>query len=220
MTTLAAIEVSRWYLAGFFLVVAGFYTVRLLLARHKTGFSHVTHGRRGTLHWWLALTFRVFRVTILGLMVARVPWPQLDAYLLPCPALMTAPLVIAGDVLLAVSFGFVLYCNDFMGKAWRSGIPESGAPPLITDGPFRWSRNPMFLGIQCAQFAYFLALPSVFTFLCLVVGVAVIQIQRRLEERHLAAVFGQAYQDYCEQTPRWLRLLPPLASVASSRPSA
>ena len=220
MTTALAIEITRWYLAGFFLFVAGFYTSRLLLARLRRGSSLVTYGRPGSLHWWLSLTFRVFRITILGLMVARVPWSGVDAMLLPCPALLIAPIVIAGDILLAASFGFVLYCHAFMGEAWRSGIAEADLPPLITNGPFRWSRNPTFLGIQGAQLGFFLALPSVFTFICLVVGVTVMQLQVRLEERHLAAAFGQAYRDYCDRTPRWFRLLPARACMTSFRPSA
>ena len=219
MTTPAAIEITRWYLAGFFLFVAGFYGCRLLLARFVGRQPRVTYGRPGTQHWWLSLTFRVFRSLILGLMIARIPWPGLDSLLLPCPALMIAPVIIAGDILLASSFGFVIYCNLFMGKAWRSGVPESRIPPLITDGPFRCSRNPAFLGVQAAQLGFFLALPSVFTFVCLVVGVAVIQMQVRLEERHLAATFGRAYQRYRETTPRWLRIMPCLADAASSRPS-
>ena len=133
---------------------------------------------------------------------------------------MIAPVIIAGNILLASSFGFVIYCNVFMGRAWRSGVPDSQIPPLITDGPFRWSRNPAFLGVQAAQFGFFLALPSVFTFVCLLVGVTVIQMQVRLEERHLAATFGQAYERYKGGTPRWLGVTPCPADAAPSRPSA
>ena len=213
------IEATRWYLAGFFLFVAGFYGCRLLLARQRQGFSCVTYGRPGTLHWGLSLNFRVFRAAILILMVARVPWPSLDAFLLTCPPMTIAPVILAGNILITAGFGFVLYCQAFMGRAWRSGIPEEAVPPLITDGPFQWSRNPIFLGIQCGQLGFFLALPSVFTFVCLVVGVTVIQMQVRLEERHLATTFGEAYRRYQDATPRWLRLSPNSSDTAASNPS-
>jgi protein-S-isoprenylcysteine O-methyltransferase Ste14 len=62
----------------------------------------------------------------------------------------------------------------------------------------------MFLLIQLAQFGFFLSLPSVFTLVCLVVGMAAIHAQARLEERHLAAHHGEAYRRYRETTPRWL----------------
>ena len=220
MTTAAALEITRWYLAGFFLLVAGFYTVRLVVPRLRSGIRYVTHGRAGTLHWWLYLTFRVFRVTILAAMILRVPWPAFDSYLVPFSALTAAPLMIAGDILLATGFGFVLYCHAFMAEAWRSGIPQGQAPRLITDGPFRWSRNPIFLGVQVAQVGFFLAFPSLFTAVCLFVGLAVIQMQVRLEERHLTTAMGPAYRTYCHETTRWLRIRPAPAVATSSGPPA
>ncbi len=208
MTTQAAIEISRWYLAGFFLFVAGVYLLRLVLARRGPVQRHVNYGPPGSIHWWLSLSFRVFRVTILGVFLARVSWPEMDVGLVPFPSFTSATTVIAGDVLLAACFGLVIYCNLYLGAAWRSGIPEGKPPSLITDGPFAWSRNPTFLGVQGAQLGLFLTFPSLFTLICLAAGWFVIQVQVRLEERHLAATVGPAYQAYCDETPRWLRLWP------------
>jgi protein-S-isoprenylcysteine O-methyltransferase Ste14 len=62
----------------------------------------------------------------------------------------------------------------------------------------------MFLLIQAAQVGFLLSLPSVFTLVCLLVGMVAIHAQARLEERHLEARHGEAYARYRAKTPRWL----------------
>jgi protein-S-isoprenylcysteine O-methyltransferase Ste14 len=93
-----------------------------------------------------------------------------------------------------------------MAKGWRSGIDETDDHPLITSGPFAISRNPMFVLIQLGQLGLFLSLPSVFTLVCLVVGILVIRSQVRLEEVELQRRHGVAYVDYCRRVPRWFAL--------------
>ncbi|MBK6705644.1 MAG: hypothetical protein IPG56_19020 [Caulobacteraceae bacterium] len=34
-----------------------------------------------------------------------------------------------------------------MGASWRIGVPASGPGPLVARGLFRWSRNPIFVGM-------------------------------------------------------------------------
>ena len=51
---------------------------------------------------------------------------------------------------------------------------------------------------------FFLALPSVFSLECLLAGVTVLVRQARVEEKALAELFGEAYEAYRRQVPRWL----------------
>jgi len=154
-------------------------------------------------------------------MFGRAVWPGLDSYLLAFPFLMTPAIVFTGLAFLIGGFATALALHFGMGAAWRSGLANEGpAPALITEGPFAWTRNPMFLVVQAAQLGLFLAFPSGFTLVCLLVGVAVLHLQVRLEEAHLLAVHGQAYRDYCDHTARWIsiRCLPTcaLAGVAAA----
>lgn len=216
-----ALEVARWFLALFFPGVALFYILRLTARRRRLGYSAVSHGVRGSRHWWLAKTFVVFRTGITLAMLGRALWPGLDSYLLAFPFMMTPAIVFTGLAFLIGGFAAALALHFAMGTAWRSGLAIEGrAPALITEGPFTWTRNPMFLAIQAAQVGLFLAFPSGFTLVCLVVGVLVLHLQVRLEEAHLLGVHGQAYRDYCDHTARWIsiRCLPScaLASVAAA----
>jgi protein-S-isoprenylcysteine O-methyltransferase Ste14 len=75
---------------------------------------------------------------------------------------------------------------------------------LLTGGPYNRSRNPVFIAVMLGQFGFFLALPSVFSLVCLIAGVTVLIRQARVEERALADFFGDTYEAYRRRVPRWL----------------
>ena len=91
-----------------------------------------------------------------------------------------------------------------MRQDWRSGIDHDNSRALLTQGPFARSRNPMFLAIMLGQLGLFLALPSLFTLVCLLVGVAMVHAQAIKEEHALNELYGKEYQNYKAQVPRWL----------------
>lgn len=200
------LEISRWFLAAFFSGVALFYTVTILRKKARAGRSPVIRGERGSLHRAIHDTFALFRAAILLVCLARVPYPQVDAWLLPLRWLWHPVVIVSGCFLISASFVAIVWMHRGMGAQWRSGIDEEATDQerLIETGPFAYSRNPMFLCIQAAQLGLFLALPTVFTLVCLIVGVLAIHLQVRLEERHLASRFGEAWQAYAARVPRWI----------------
>lgn len=201
---MTAVAFTRWFLAVYFLAVAAFYTVRILAERARTGASPVFSGTPGTAHFATHTTFRVFRVAILAACCARMAWPGFDTYLGPLPALWHPAVMLLGDALLLASFVTVLCIHFYLGEDWRSGVRPGGEARLITSGPFAVSRNPMMLFVIAAQIGLFLALPSVFTLVCLAAGVWAVLAQVRVEERMLGARYGAAYEAYVDRTPRWL----------------
>lgn len=201
---MAAEAFSRWFLASFFVVVGVFYTVSIVIKNRRAGASPVHFGPRGSRHWLIYATFRAFRAAILLVCLARLAYPRLDAYLVPITPLWLPAVMIGGNVIMLVSFAGLIWIHNIIGEEWRSGIPKGEPRPLITSGPFARSRNPMFLLIQAAQVGFFLSLPSAFSAICLIVGIAAIHGQTRLEEAYLEAHHGGAYTRYKERTPRWL----------------
>ncbi len=199
-----AVDFTRWFLAIYFLVVAAFYTVRILAEKTRTGTSPVFSGTPGTVHFATHMTFRVFRVAILGVCCIRLAWPGFDTYLVPLPVLWLPAVLLMGVVLLLTSFVAVLYVHFYLGEDWRSGTRQGGESRLITLGPYALSRNPMMLLVMAAQIGLFLALPSVFTLICLAAGVWAVRAQVRVEEQMLEARYGAAYEAYANRAPRWL----------------
>jgi protein-S-isoprenylcysteine O-methyltransferase Ste14 len=82
--------------------------------------------------------------------------------------------------------------------------PDQGAERLVTEGPFRFRRNPIYMGdvlilLGLAQLTYNVW----FAILAPVFALAVLKLAILPEERHLEDRFGQAYLDYKERTRRW-----------------
>ena len=62
----------------------------------------------------------------------------------------------------------------------------------------------MMLCVILGQLGLFLALPSLFTLVCLGVGTWAVLSQVGVEEKLLQQRFGEAYTAYKTSTPRWL----------------
>ncbi|HLT13074.1 MAG TPA: isoprenylcysteine carboxylmethyltransferase family protein [Marinobacter sp.] len=192
----------RVFLGVYFLMIGLQFSARTLGLYARMGFSHIHYGGRGRATWWHRHTFNVFRAAILLICIARI-FVEFDAWLGVLPSLYQWPVLLAGALLMMAAFTAVNYLQAYMHDDWRSGIDPEGRGRLLTEGPFARSRNPLFLAVMTGQLGFFLALPSVFSLICLVVGVLVIMRQAREEEKALALRFGEEYVDYCQRVPRW-----------------
>ncbi len=74
---------------------------------------------------------------------------------------------------------------------------------LITEGAFRYSRNPQNLGIGLAGIATALLGDSGLSLVLAVAGIVVFRVYLCFEEKHLARTFGEEYTDYKRRTPRF-----------------
>ena len=90
----------------------------------------------------------------------------------------------------------------------QRGTPFNPARPakaLVTDGPYRFTRNPMYVGMACAYAGAALAAEALWS-LALLPGVLLL-IDRAIiprEEKHLAERFDEEYERYRLRVPRWL----------------
>ncbi|MGV6859074.1 MAG: methyltransferase family protein [bacterium] len=84
-------------------------------------------------------------------------------------------------------------------------MKPANASHLVHTGLYRYTRNPMYLGIAVVLTGWFVHLgslspiigPPLFIFL-------ITHMQIRPEEQALAKVIGQTYLDYKQKVPRWL----------------
>lgn len=76
---------------------------------------------------------------------------------------------------------------------------------IVTAGIYRWTRNPMYLGLALVLLAWGLWLEQVLPLLMLPAFIAwLTRWQIVPEERALAARFGDEYRAYCQQVRRWV----------------
>jgi len=146
----------------------------------------------------------------------KIPWPPLLllagiaagallGVLLPSGIVVPAALQIAGFVLLAIGIAFDLSAIWTMWRARTNILPHKAAGQLITSGPFRLSRNPIYLGNTIALAAMGFAFGNLwYTAAAAIMAILLHRLAIRREEAHLAQRFGQAWQHYAEATSRWL----------------
>jgi len=194
---------ARHFLGIYFLMIGLHYTSTSLGLWRRTGISHIAYGNRGSATWWYRHTFNLFRALILGICLARIVWP-IDPWLGVFPLLYQPAVLLTGIILLLASFALIDYVHAYMHQDWRTGIDTRTRQNLLTEGPFGFSRNPLFMAIILGQIGFFLALPSIFSLVCLIVGSTVIMLQARREETTLLERHGDQYRDYQQRVRRWL----------------
>ncbi|WP_222424390.1 methyltransferase family protein [Ruegeria atlantica] len=194
----------RIYLALFFTFVAVFYSLRILYRMRHDGQVVVFPGQRFSATWWNHFAFRWFRIFIWAICVFRAIEPGVDRYLGMIGPLQHNWLILSGAVCLTLGFGLALAGHFSLGMDWRSGIDRISPSSLRVTDMYRHSRNPAFLGVAFAQFGFFLALPSLFSAVCLVVGVLTLYRQALSEEQHLETIFNSQYRDYRRKVRRWI----------------
>jgi protein-S-isoprenylcysteine O-methyltransferase Ste14 len=110
-----------------------------------------------------------------------------------------------GGLLVGTGAGLVAWAVWTMRKAGTDPRPDRPTATLVTDGPFRYTRNPIYLGFAAIYSGLLMAVGTPWPALFLPVVLALIRagvIER--EERYLAARFGDAFADYTAHVRRWL----------------
>jgi protein-S-isoprenylcysteine O-methyltransferase Ste14 len=105
--------------------------------------------------------------------------------------------------LFLASFLIIAVAQIQMGASWRIGVLKEGPGALVAHGLFRWSRNPIFVGMIGTLIALFLWSPHMGTAAVLAATWTLVLIQVRIEEEALREKHGAAYDDYASKAPRW-----------------
>jgi protein-S-isoprenylcysteine O-methyltransferase Ste14 len=112
---------------------------------------------------------------------------------------------VIGTVLLACGLASMLSGLVTFGRKGTPIIPNRPARTLVQAGPYRYTRNPMYVGLTAAYLGLSIVMNWAWPLVLLPVVLLVLTtavIHR--EEAHLRAVFGSDYEDYCRRVRRWL----------------
>ena len=148
----------------------------------------------------------LFIVVVPGSVAGWIPWyaagsppvaPRANAFL----AALGAAMVVAGWTVL-------LICAREFARAGR-GTPAPYDPPrsLVTSGLYRFTRNPMYVGVVTAIFGQAIWFHSRDAAIYGIAMILAFHVAIRIyEEPRLTRVFGQQYLDYKKSVPRWVGL--------------
>jgi protein-S-isoprenylcysteine O-methyltransferase Ste14 len=110
-----------------------------------------------------------------------------------------------GIILIAAGFCLGLGCGIFFRKLGTNPRPGAKATLIVTKGPFRITRNPMYLSLNIILIGMAILLGTYTPLIVIPVFFFFVHTQFVLkEERLMEEWFGEPYLEYKRKTPRWL----------------
>ena len=123
----------------------------------------------------------------------------------PMPIFVEAVALWPGLALVAMGVGAAIWGRRTMRAAGTNINPALPATAIVTSGPFRFSRNPLYLALTLLYLGLTLAFN---TWWGMVVLVPLLIIMHRgvvlREERYLAQKFGESYRQYRSRVRRYV----------------
>lgn len=112
---------------------------------------------------------------------------------------------VSGIALVAAGLNFIIWARIFFFRTKQNPIPWKPSPELILGGPYRFTRNPMYVGITLVVLGIGLGFNNLWVSLCAPMALLVVHfIAVRPEERYLSDKFGESYRTYLTQVKRYL----------------
>jgi protein-S-isoprenylcysteine O-methyltransferase Ste14 len=107
-------------------------------------------------------------------------------------------LLIGAGILLAAT------CIRYFRKAGTTANPYSATEAISSSGPYRFSRNPMYVSLGFIQFGISLLLNNLWVLVMILPALVVMHYGVILrEERYLEAKFSDQYRQYKNNVRRW-----------------
>ena len=146
------------------------------------------------------------------------PWPPvvyvlaitlavLMGHIASLPALHSRGYVVwlAGGTLVVLAAAIDIWAVRTLWAGHTTAMPHRCANRLVTGGPYRYSRNPIYLGYTLITLALGLLSGNIWFFAAAPAAAIVTSLYAiSREEKHLHARFGADFERYCQRTRRWL----------------
>jgi protein-S-isoprenylcysteine O-methyltransferase Ste14 len=160
--------------------------------------------------WNMALHLDTIRTwQLLAAMVSRTGWVGFSA-----------------ATILFLTLGIVIALAAALLRTWASAYLGASVvfdgsllgQQVVAAGPYRYVRNPLYLGTFLHTLALSLLMPSSGAVVCVVL-IGLFQLRLiAAEEPFLLQRFGESYRGYCAKVPRLLPALPPRVPESTVQP--
>ena len=181
-----------------YIVICTFFIIVLVLMILGRKIRVAGSGLKGTptIDPLLFYSGKLALVTSLGLFLLKAIFPEMGYIRVPelVAWIATAIFCIAAAVL-------ILSFID-LGSRLRMGLPEQDTT-LVTEGVYRFSRNPLYTAIHLSAIASCLYFPDLLNVCFVLYGIVVHHYIIRGEERFLEARFGEEWRSYTSRVRRY-----------------
>jgi protein-S-isoprenylcysteine O-methyltransferase Ste14 len=127
----------------------------------------------------------------------KLPVPWLVTQIFP----QSVGLALTGALITVVGLSLTVWARRTLGTNWSGTVTVKKEHELITAGPYRAVRHPIYSGLLLGFVGSALAWGQVRALLALAIAVFALWRKWRMEERFMGETFGSAYADYAARTP-------------------
>ena len=171
-----------------------YFTKMFVQKRHGIQTRQIGKRKEKELHFVEQLMSIATGVVVIAQLLSIV----FDWSYLPSGARFTGFCVaIIGDLIFLIS---VLCMKD----SWRAGIPESDKTKLVTNGIYKFSRNPAFLGFDFMYIGVLIMFFNPVNLIFTLFPIVMLHLQILQEEKYMEVTFGEEYLNYKKKTFRYL----------------
>jgi protein-S-isoprenylcysteine O-methyltransferase Ste14 len=140
-------------------------------------------------------------IAVALLFLPHLPPPLMNRIVTPDPAAGAL-----GVLLALLGLGFAIRARRYLGGNWSGRVMVKEGHTLVTSGPYRVVRHPIYTGLLLAFLGTALALGELRGFLALPILFAAFLIKSRQEEARMRATFPD-YDRYAKRTPALIPFL-------------
>ena len=117
------------------------------------------------------------------------------------------PLPALGTIVTFAGGSLIISAIAAMGASWEipiSAEQNNPAAGLITSGPFRFSRNPIYLGFGITIVGWMLLIPAILSFIIVIGAMLNLRHQALEEEEYLIRTYGSRYEAWAREVGRFV----------------
>jgi protein-S-isoprenylcysteine O-methyltransferase Ste14 len=185
--------VYDWLILAFWLMFIAYWAISAPGAKR-------TVGRRGW-GWEGGLRLSILVLVLLAFHVPAVHRALRNARLSAASFRLVAGPV--GIALCALGIGLAIWARAHLGRNWGMPMSRKENPELVTTGPYRFVRHPIYGGILLAMLGSTIG-ASIVWLLPLVVSCAYFVFSARAEEKLMLEQFPAQYSAYRQRTKMML----------------